>query len=71
MTGIVQMYKFTDLENNLENTQSVMHYRKNSFSKNGKITIKTLDPANQNVIGQRKGVRIFDGMYNWNMCFFR
>ena len=47
-----------------------MHYRKNSFSKNGKITIKTLDPANQNVIGQRKGVRIFDGMYKGLFTYY-
>ena len=70
------MYRCTDLEIDLENTQSVMHYVKNAFSKNKKLTIKTLDPAKQNVIGNAKEVRLLDGdgcdgMYNWNMCFFR
>ena len=50
-----------------------MHNVKNAFSKNKKLTIKTLDPAKQNVIGNAKEVRLLDGdgMYNWNMCFFR
>ena len=42
----------------LENTQSVLHYWKYAFSKNARITIKTLDPTKQNVIGSAKGVRI-------------
>ena len=32
---------------------SIMHYGRRAFSKNGKDTIKTLDPSMQNVIGNR------------------
>lgn len=32
---------------------SIMHYGRRAFSKNGKDTIKTIDPAMQNVIGNR------------------
>jgi hypothetical protein len=35
---------------------SVMHYGARYFSKNGEITIKTMDPSKQNVIGTRDGV---------------
>ena len=38
------------------NFKSVMHYGKKAFSKNGQITIKTLDSSKQNVIGQQQGV---------------
>ena len=38
--------------------QSVMHYSKLAFSKNGKETIQTLDPTKQDTIGQMTGVRI-------------
>jgi len=36
--------------------ESVMHYSKTAWSKNGQITIKTRDPTKQDVIGQRNGV---------------
>ncbi|CAJ0596080.1 unnamed protein product [Cylicocyclus nassatus] len=39
---------------------SVMHYGKKSFSANGKITIETLDPRFQDVIGQRTGASASD-----------
>lgn len=32
---------------------SIMHYGSKYFSKNGEITIQTLDPANQSRVGQR------------------
>ncbi|KAI6652842.1 Zinc metalloproteinase nas-14-like [Oopsacas minuta] len=32
---------------------SIMHYRDTAFTSNGQRTITTLDPANQNLIGQR------------------
>ena len=35
---------------------SVMHYKKNSFSRGGRTTIRTRDPSKQNLIGQREGV---------------
>ena len=35
-----------------------MHYGKKAFSKNGGITIQTLDPSKQDIIGKRSGVRI-------------
>ena len=39
------------------NIQSIMHYSSKAFG-SGKITIKTLDPTKQDVIGQRIGVWI-------------
>lgn len=33
---------------------SIMHYDKRAYSKNGKVTIETLDPKYQDRIGQRK-----------------
>ena len=36
--------------------ESVMHYRDRAFSWNGGLTIRTLDPTKQVLIGFRKGV---------------
>ena len=50
--------------------ESMMHYGKGYFAKSsGLITIQTLDPKYQNVIGQRKGfsqgdIEQFNKMYN-------
>ena len=35
---------------------SVMHYGGTAASKNGELTIRTLDPSKQDVIGQREGI---------------
>ena len=35
-----------------------MHYRKQAFSKNGGITIQTLDASKQDIIGKGSEVRI-------------
>ena len=40
--------------------RSVMHYGKKHFSKNGKITIETKDPAMQDIIGERSGFSKLD-----------
>jgi len=37
-----------------------MHYGKKAFSKNGGITIQTLDPSKQDIIGKRSGVSVGD-----------
>ena len=39
-------------------TQSIMHYGARDFGINGQITIRTLDPTKQNVIGKQREVRI-------------
>jgi len=40
--------------------ESVMHYRKQAFSKNGGITIQTLDPSKQDIIGKGSEVSVGD-----------
>ena len=53
----ILIFVFTFLQYDYE---SVMHYRRNAFSKNGRDTITTLDPTKQNVIGQRGGLSTID-----------
>ena len=40
--------------------ESIMQYKENAFAFNGQITIKTLDPAFQKKIGQRKTLSKLD-----------
>lgn len=42
--------------------RSVMHYGGRAFSQNGDYTIKTVNPAMQNVIGNRQGLSFYDVM---------
>lgn len=49
--------------------ESLMHYRRNAFSRNGRDTITTLNSAQQNRIGQRQNLSSGDitrirNMYN-------
>ncbi|CAG5136449.1 unnamed protein product [Candidula unifasciata] len=51
--------------------KSIMHYGGTAFSGNGKNTIVTIDPAYQNVIGNREGlsfndIKLANLMYNCN-----
>ncbi len=41
--------------------ESVMHYGKTAFG-SGRITIETIDPTKQNVIGNRRGFSKYDIM---------
>ena len=48
--------------------ESVMHYSKRAFSKNQKITIETLDPSKQSLLGQRKGLSKYD-IFQLNLLY--
>ncbi|XP_069972556.1 LOW QUALITY PROTEIN: protein SpAN-like [Penaeus vannamei] len=49
-----------DVYSVLYDYSSVMHYGSKYFTKNGKLTISTLDPLAQELIGSRKGLSHYD-----------
>ncbi|KAG5673248.1 hypothetical protein PVAND_003311 [Polypedilum vanderplanki] len=66
--NVVSSLNFTHF-NTPYDYDSLMHYDGKAFNKNGKYTIETYNPADQNRIGQREGfssgdIRRINAMYN-------